>query len=108
MLVLSRTPSAFMPEAATQTAVTAPEPVTSQDEAAAWKDVLGLPCTISVEIPIVAFTVKDMLNLEAQVVISSAWATTSNVPLRVNGEAVAWCEFQAIGNRLAIRLTELA
>ena len=69
---------------------------------------LGLPCTISVEIPVAAFTVKDMMNLEPQAVISSAWATTSNVPLRVNGVAVAWCEFEALGNQLAIRLTELA
>ena len=97
-----------MTEAATQTAFAAPEPASAPDEAADWKDVLGLPCTISVEIPVAAFTVKDMLNLEAQVVVSSAWATTSNVPLRVNGEAVAWCEFEVLGNRLAIRLTELA
>ena len=97
-----------MTEAATQTAFAAPEPASAPDEAAGWKDVLGLPCTISVEIPVAAFTVKDMLNLEAQVVVSSAWATTSNVPLRVNGEAVAWCEFEVLGNRLAIRLTELA
>jgi flagellar motor switch/type III secretory pathway protein FliN len=97
-----------MAEAATQTAVAPPEPVSMADEAARWKDVLGLPCTISVEIPIAAFTVKNMLNLEAQVVISSAWATTSNVPLRVNGVSVAWCEFEALGNQLAIRLTELA
>jgi flagellar motor switch/type III secretory pathway protein FliN len=99
-----------MSEAATQTAVAAPEPVPlpPPDEDARWKDVLGLPCTISVEIPIVAFAVKDMLNLEPQVVISSAWATTSNVSLRVNGEAVAWCEFEVLGNQLAVRLTELA
>src|SRR5436305_1310199 len=97
-----------MPEAATQTVFAAPEPVLPPDEIARWKDVLGLPCTICVEIPIAAFTVKDMLNLEPQVVISSAWATTSNVPLRVNGEAVAWCEFEVLGNQLAIRLTELA
>jgi flagellar motor switch/type III secretory pathway protein FliN len=97
-----------MPEAATQTAFAKPEPIPPPDEAARWKDVLGLPCTISVEIPIAAFTVKDMLHLEPQVVISSAWATTSNVPLRVNGEAVAWCEFEVLGNQLAIRLTELA
>lgn len=97
-----------MAEAATQTAFAAPELVPAPDEAARWKDVLGLPCTISVEIPIAAFTVKDMLNLEPEVVISSAWATTSNVPLRVNGEAVAWCEFEVLGNQLAIRLTELA
>jgi len=97
-----------MAEAATQTAFAGPEPVLSQDEAAGWKNVLGLPCTISVEIPLPAFTVKDLLNLEPQVVISSDWATTSNLPLRVNGEAVAWCEFEVLGNQLAIRLTELA
>lgn len=97
-----------MPEAATQTAFAAPQPAPPPDEAERWKDVLGLPCTISVEIPIAGFTVEDMLNLEPQVVISSAWATTSNVPLRVNGEAVAWCEFEVLGNQLAIRLTELA
>lgn len=97
-----------MPESATQIAFAAPERAPPPDEAARWKDVLGLPCTISVGIPIAAFTVKDMLNLEPQVVISSAWATTSNLPLRVNGEVVAWCEFEVLGNQLAVRVTELA
>lgn len=96
-----------MAEAATQTAFAGPEPVPAPDDGARWKDVLGLPCTVSVEIPLAAFTVKDLLNLEPQMVISSEWATTSNLPLRVNGEAVAWCEFEVLGNQLAIRLTEL-
>lgn len=62
-----------MPEAATQTAFAAPELVPQPDETARWKDVLGLPCTISVEIPIAGFTVSQLLNLEPQAVIGSTW-----------------------------------
>jgi hypothetical protein len=28
--------------------------------------------------------------------------------LKVNGELIAWCEFEVLGNKLAVRLTELA
>ncbi|HEX4756894.1 MAG TPA: FliM/FliN family flagellar motor C-terminal domain-containing protein [Terracidiphilus sp.] len=96
-----------MAQAATQTAPVASDPNLRPDDLARWKDVMGLPCTISVEIPLSAFKVRDLLTLERELVIGSAWPTTSNVPVRVNGEAVAWCEFEVIGSRLAIRLTEL-
>ena len=39
-----------MTETATQTAFAAPEP-SAPDEAAVSKDVLGLPCTISMKVP---------------------------------------------------------
>jgi hypothetical protein len=29
------------------------------------------------------------------------------VPLQMNGELLAWCEFEVIENRLAVRITEL-
>ena len=78
------------------------------EEEVRWKQLLGLPCSVSVEIPVAAFTASKLLQIEAGGVIASQWATTSNLPLKVNGEFIAWCEFEVLGNRLAVRLTELA
>jgi len=102
-----------MPEAATQTAVAAPasapaaQPVQPDDDPR-WKQVMTLPCSVTVEVPIPGFTAKDLLHLEANSLVRSTWAVTANLPMKVNGEMIAWCEFEILGNRLAIRVTELA
>ena len=69
---------------------------------------MTLPCSVTVEVPIPAFTAKDLLHLEAKSLVRSTWAVTANLPMKVNGEMIAWCEFEILGNRLAIRVTELA
>jgi len=67
-----------------------------------------LPCQLSLEIPIVKFTVGDLLRLGKESIVETACPSTSDIPLRANGLLVAWAEFEVIGNRLALRLTELA
>ena len=75
---------------------------------ARWKRVMDLPCGVSVEVPVAGFTVRDLLNLRSLPVLGSAWPTSANLPVRVNGERIAWCELEAAGSRVAIRLTEIA
>jgi len=67
-----------------------------------------LPCQVSLEIPIVKFTVGDLLRLGNGSIAETACLSTSDIPLRANGLLIAWTEFEVIGNRLALRITELA
>jgi flagellar motor switch/type III secretory pathway protein FliN len=67
-----------------------------------------LPCQLSLEIPIVNFSVGDLLRLQKDSIVETACLSTSDIPLRANGLLIAWTEFEVIGNRLALRITELA
>jgi flagellar motor switch/type III secretory pathway protein FliN len=67
-----------------------------------------LPCQLSLDIPVVNFTVGDLLRLGKESIVATACQSTSDIPLRANGLLIAWTEFEVIGNRLAVRITELA
>jgi len=67
-----------------------------------------LPCRLSLEIPVVNFTVGDLLRLGKESIVETACPSTSDIPLRVNGLLIASTEFEVIGNQLAVRITELA
>jgi flagellar motor switch/type III secretory pathway protein FliN len=67
-----------------------------------------LPCQLSLEIPVVKFTVGDLLRLGKESIVETACASSSDIPLRANGLLIARTEFEVIGNRLAVRITELA
>jgi flagellar motor switch/type III secretory pathway protein FliN len=73
-----------------------------------WLQAGGLPCKISVQAQVRGFTLKHLLDLRPQSIIRSQLTTSASPPLRVNGVVVAWCEFEVLSNRLAVRLTELA
>lgn len=96
-----------MPEAATKVAVV-PESTSQPNENERWKKAWALPCDVSVEISVREFTVRKLLQLEPKSIVSTQWTTSANLPLKINGELIAWCEFEVLGNRLAVRLTELA
>ena len=104
-----------MAQTATQVAMNEPAqaatPATSGTAGIAeskWKQAERLPCQVSVEVPIPGFTLSTLLTLQAASVVSSRRPTTANLPLRVNGELIAWCEFEVFGTRLSVRFTELA
>ena len=56
-----------------------------------WEEAGWLPCLLSVDLAIRRFTVRG-----------------EDVPVLVNSHLVGWAEFEAIGERLAVRLTDLA
>jgi len=100
-----------MPEAATKPAVVpdpGPQPKPQPKDDERWEKAWGLPCNVSIEIPALEFTVEKLLRLEPKSIVRTQWTTSANLPLKVNGELIAWCEFEVLGNRLAVRLTELA
>ena len=81
----------------------------AEDEAdAAWKPVLGLPCELSVDLPLPSFRVADLMKLRKGSVIDTGWHLGRDVPLRLNGSLIGWSEFEVVNQRLAVRLTELA
>jgi flagellar motor switch/type III secretory pathway protein FliN len=67
-----------------------------------------LPCTLALDIPVVHFTVGDLLSLTTGSIVETAYHQSSDLPLRVNGQLVGWTEFEVVGERLAVRLTDLS
>jgi flagellar motor switch/type III secretory pathway protein FliN len=79
-----------------------------QAEAVDWAPVLDLPLTLTVDVVLPGFKVRDLMRLQKGTVIPSQWLVSADVGLRANGELIAWSEFEVVGSRLAVRLTELA
>jgi flagellar motor switch/type III secretory pathway protein FliN len=67
-----------------------------------------LPCTLSLELPVVRFTIGDLLKLAKGSIVQTATHHTSDVPLRVNQMLIGWTEFEVVGDRLAVRITDQA
>jgi flagellar motor switch/type III secretory pathway protein FliN len=67
-----------------------------------------LPCTLSVDLPLARFTIGDLLRLTEGSIVETACHQTSDVPLRVNHLLIGWTEFEVIGDRLAVRITDQA
>jgi flagellar motor switch/type III secretory pathway protein FliN len=73
-----------------------------------WKPVLELRCELTVELPLPAFNIADLLKLRAGSVIDAHWRVGQDVPLRLNATLLGWSEFEVVSGSLAVRLTELA
>jgi flagellar motor switch protein FliN/FliY len=67
-----------------------------------------LPCTLALDLPVVRFTIADLLKLTSGSIVETAYHQSSDLPLRVNGQLVGWTEFEVVGERLAVRLTDLS
>ncbi len=78
----------------------------SAGEDAAWAHVKRLLCQISVELPVPHFTVRKLLDLAPGVVLDTYMEEGSHLPVTVNGQRIAWGEFDVLDESLAIRLTE--
>ena len=79
----------------------------SPSEEANWAHVKGLPCRLSVEIRVPHFTVRKLLDMGTGTILDTYHVEGSHVPVLVNGQMVAWGEFDVMDDALAIRLTEL-
>jgi flagellar motor switch/type III secretory pathway protein FliN len=67
-----------------------------------------MPCQLSLEVAVSHFTVGDLLRLNRGSIVETVSPYAGDVPLRANGLLIGWTEFEVIGNRLAVRITELA
>ena len=91
---------------ATVLAMPKSDPVATSD--ASWLEANWLPCRLSVEMPILRFTMGDLLRLEVNTLVDTHVANSADVPLRVNDALIGWAQFEVAGDRLGVRLTELA
>jgi len=88
---------------------TTPQAVTDlASPPANWSRVQGLNCRLTVELALPGVKVRDLMGMRVNTVINSQWQLSADVPLRVNGELIAWSEFEVAGKKLAVRITELA
>jgi flagellar motor switch protein FliM len=74
----------------------------------AWPMISRLPVILAVNIPLSGFKVSDLLNLRCGQTIVSAWAATEELPMKAGALQLSWGEFEAVGERMALRLTRLA
>jgi len=80
-------------------------PVSVPDEL--WDEAGWLPCFISVDLPVRVFTVRDLLQLDVGAILETEIADGADVPVMVNAQLVGWAEFEIVGDKLAVRMTEL-
>jgi flagellar motor switch/type III secretory pathway protein FliN len=73
-----------------------------------WRECSELPCVLSVDLPLLTFTVRDLLQMEPGSVFETNVASGADVPVVVNGKVIGWAEFEVMGQRIAVRVTELA
>jgi len=88
--------------------VEAPAPTTTPSEGDLLDTMPWLPCKLTLEVPVVRFTIADLLALRPGSIVETACHQTSDVPLRVNRILIGWTEFEVIGDHLAVRLTDQA
>lgn len=72
-----------------------------------WEEAGWLNCQVSVELPLHGFTVRDLLQLSVGSIVETHWKNGEDMPLRANKRQIAWIEFEALGDALAGRVTEL-
>ena len=73
----------------------------------AWSSFKQLPCLLTLELPVPRFTVRQALELRPGTIVDTRWSQAADIPLRVNGELLAWSEFEVVDERFGVRLTEL-
>lgn len=66
-----------------------------------------LTCTLALDIPVRKLTVRSLLKLRPGSLVRTAYHQSSDIPLEVNGVAMAWTEFELVGDSLAARITDL-
>jgi flagellar motor switch/type III secretory pathway protein FliN len=105
---MSTTTVATAPTAAAIKQSAAPAGTAPKPEAPSrWADAELLPCHLSAEIEVARFTVRDLFCLEVDSVLDAGWVQSMDVPLKANSQLIGWVEFEVIGERLAVRLTEI-
>ena len=73
-----------------------------------WGEALELPCHVNFGLRIPHFTVGDLLRLKKELVVDSRRAEGTDVEVELNGRLIGWAELEAVGERLAFRITELS
>ncbi len=67
-----------------------------------------LPVELDVAVPVPAFRVRDLINLENGQIIATQWAHGEDMPLAAGEVQLAWSEFEVVDTQLAVRVTRIA
>jgi flagellar motor switch protein FliN/FliY len=78
------------------------------EEHPAWHVLAQLPVTMTAEIALSRFKVRDLLGLAQGQVFESISPDTEDVPLKVGSVQLGWTEFEVVEQKIALRLTRLA
>lgn len=84
------------------------EPAAETPSLERWQQLIWLPCHLYVELSVPRMTVGDILRLQMDSVVETRWQQNADVPIRANGQLIAWAEFEGVDERLAVRVTRLA
>jgi len=63
---------------------------------------------VTAEVAVARFTMGDLMSLEVNSVIATRTPTSADILVGVNGELVARAEMDAVGDRIAVRIAEVA
>jgi flagellar motor switch/type III secretory pathway protein FliN len=72
-----------------------------------WELVASLPVSLCVAIRVKQFTVRDLLLLEVGTVVETSDPATNTVPLVANGKRIGKGMFEAVGQHIGLRVSEL-
>jgi flagellar motor switch/type III secretory pathway protein FliN len=89
------------------TLVQAVRPAKPGAESEAWTECVWLPIRFSVELNVPQFTIGDLLRLQPNNLLDAQWKQSADVPLRINGLLFGYAEFELLGEKAAVRVTEL-
>jgi flagellar motor switch/type III secretory pathway protein FliN len=87
--------------------ITADTPAVAQPTRDPWKRVMEVSCQLTVQLVVPGMRVREVVRLKPGSVVDTKWSLSTEVPLLANGQLIAWSEFEAVGERLAVRITEL-
>jgi flagellar motor switch/type III secretory pathway protein FliN len=73
----------------------------------AWAEAQWLPCKLNVVLPVPQLTVGDLLDMQVDSIIDCHVSEDTPLPVWVNETIIGWAEFDVMGKKLAIRITEL-
>ena len=73
-----------------------------------WPLLARMPLKLIVRVKLPAFRVADLLSLASGQTLRTVWPATEDVPLYIGGVQLAWCEFEVVDSKMAVRLTRLA
>ena len=115
MAAISTSPPLVNPQAAADrqkvapgTALVPSEPHTAEGTGLDLDGPLSkLPVELDVGVPIRNFRVRNLLALEAGVVVASRWGHGDDLPVISGKQTLAWSEFEVMDTHLAVRLTRL-
>jgi flagellar motor switch/type III secretory pathway protein FliN len=72
-----------------------------------WSELLRATGTLSVDLAVVGLTVRELYRMVPGALVATPVLEAATVPVRLNGQLIAFGEFQVVGERLAVRIAEI-